>query len=84
LQIFKNNEFGEIRTVLIEDKPYVVGIDIAKALGYKDPNSAISRHCKGSVKHPVPTNSGEQQMNCIPEGDIYRLIINSELPSAQK
>lgn len=84
LQIFKNNEFGEIRVVEINKKPYAVGIDIAKALGYKDPNSAISRHCKGSVKHPVPTNSGEQQMNVISEGDIYRLVANSKLPSAEK
>lgn len=48
LQIFNNKEFGEIRVVEIEGKIYSVGIDIAKALGYKDPNSAISRHSKGS------------------------------------
>jgi len=45
--VFNNKEFGDVRTVIINNKPYVVGIDVAKALGYKDPNSAISRHCRG-------------------------------------
>lgn len=84
LQIFNNPEFGEIRTVRVDGKPYFVGIDIAKALGYKNPNDAITRHCKGCVKHAVPTKSGVQQMNVIPKGDIYRLAANSELPGAEK
>lgn len=85
LKIFQNNEFGEIRVVEINNKPYAVGIDIAKALGYKDPNSAISRHCRGWVKHPVIDILGrEQQINVIPEGDIYRLVANSKLPTSQK
>jgi len=87
LQIFKNNDFGEIRTLIIEDKPYFVGSDIAKALGYKRPNDAINQHCKCTVKHSIPHPQSKDKalkMNCIPEGDIYRLIINSELPSAEK
>lgn len=84
LQIFSNPKFGEIRIVEINNKPYAVGIDVARALGYKDPNSAITRHCKGSVKHPVPTTSGEQLMNVIPRGDIYRLAASSELPGAEE
>ncbi|NEZ46121.1 transporter [Clostridium niameyense] len=84
LQIFKHDQFGQIRWVKINEKDYAVGIDIAKALGYKNPNDAISRHCKGYVKHAVPTNSGVQQMNVIPEGDIYRLTAKSELPGAEK
>lgn len=84
LQIFKNKEFGEIRTILINDKPHFVGNDIAKPLGYKEPHKAISRHCKGVMKHPIPTKGGSQQMNCIPEGDVYRLIVNSELPGAEE
>lgn len=84
LQVFKNKEFGEIRTVLIKDKPYFVGNDVAVPLGYKEPHKAIARHCKGGTKHPIPTKGGIQQMNCIPEGDIYRLIANSELPEAEK
>lgn len=84
LQIFENEKFGKVRVIEIEGKPHFVGIDVAKALGYKDPNSAISRHCRGSVKHPVPTSSGEQRMNVITEGDIYRLAAKSELPGAEK
>ena len=53
LQIFKNEKFAEIRWVKVNNKDYAVGIDIAKALGYKKPNDAISRHCRGSVKHGV-------------------------------
>lgn len=85
LQIFKKEEFGQVRMVVIKGKPYAVGIDIAKALGYKDPNSAITRHCRGWVKRSVTDNLGrEQQMNVIPEWDIYRLAANSELPSAEE
>ena len=84
LQIFSNSEFGEIRTVEIEGNPYFVGIDIARTLGYSNPNDAVTRHCRGCVKHAVPTTSGSQQMNIIPEPDLYRLITNSKLPSAEK
>lgn len=44
LRIFKDEHFGQIRWVKINNKDYAVGIDIAKALGYKKPNDAISRH----------------------------------------
>lgn len=47
LQIFNSDEFGEIRTVEIDGKPYFVGADVAKALGYNNPRDAVSRHCKG-------------------------------------
>ncbi|MBZ9633149.1 Bro-N domain-containing protein [Clostridium sp. FP1] len=84
LQIFKNERFGEIRWIKVNEKDFAVGIDVARALGYKNPNDAIARHCKGYVKHAVPTNSGEQQMNVISEGDIYRLTAKSELPGAER
>lgn len=84
IQIFGSEEFGEIRTLLIKGKPYFVGNDVAGSLGYKEPHKAISRHCRGGMKHPILTNGGNQQMNCIPEGDIYRLIVNSELPNAEQ
>jgi prophage antirepressor-like protein len=83
MQVFNNPQFGQIRVVEIDEKPFFVGIDIAKNLGYKNPNDAITRHCRGYVKHAVPTESGVQQMNVIPEGDIYRLAARSELPSAE-
>ena len=57
LEIFKNEDFGEIRTLLINDKPYFCASDIAKILGYSNTRDAISRHCKGVVKSDIPTNS---------------------------
>lgn len=84
LQIFNNEEFGQVRTLEVNSKTYFVGIDIAKTLGYKNANDAITRHCKGCVKHVVPTKSGMQLMNVISEGDIYRLTAKSELPGAEK
>lgn len=84
LEIFKNEDFGEIRTLLINDKPYFCASDIAKVLGYSNTRDAISRHCKGVVKSDIPTNSGIQTVSFIPEGDIYRLIVKSKLPSAER
>lgn len=84
LQIFNSEEFGEIRTAEIDGKPYFVGTDVAKALGYNNPRDAVSRHCKGVVKRDTPTSSGIQSMSYINEGDLYRLIMKSKLPSAEK
>lgn len=84
LQIFKNDEFGEIRTVELEGKPYFCGKDVAGALGYAIPKDAIAAHCKGAVKHRTPTNGGIQELLFIPEGDLYRLIVSSKLPTAEK
>lgn len=84
LQIFNNEEFGEIRTVEVDGKPYFVGIDIARALGYSNPSKAIIQHCKGVTKLGIPSKGGKQETNCIPEGDLYRLITHSELESAER
>ncbi len=84
LQIFSNKQFGEIRTIEIEAKIYFVASDVARALGYKNTRDAILKHCKGVVKRDIPTNGGKQLMNVIPEGDLYRLVAHSELPSAEK
>lgn len=83
--ITKTNElFGEVRFVIIDEKQYAVGKDIALALGYVNPTKAVSVHCKGVSKMGIPTNGGIQDMKLIPEGDIYRLIIKSKLPQAEK
>lgn len=84
LQIFNNEEFGRVRTTQIDDKPYFVATDIANALGYTNPRDAVLRHCKGVVKRDTPTSSGTQQMSYITEGDVYRLIMKSKLPSAER
>lgn len=85
VETFTNELFGQVRALEIEGKPYAVASDIAKALGYKNANDAIIRHCKGIVKHDMVDRNGFTQiMNVIPEGDIYRLIIKSKLSSAEK
>lgn len=85
IQIFNSPEFGQIRTVTNDnEKVLFCGADIAKALGYKDTRHAITAHCKGGVKCPVLTNGGYQETTFIPEGDVYRLITHSKLPSAEE
>lgn len=84
LQIFNSPEFGDIRTVEIDGKPYFVANDVAKALGYVETAKAIRTHCKGVSEMDIPSNGGIQCMKVIPEGDIYRLIVRSKLPSAEK
>lgn len=84
LQIFKNEEFGEVRTVEIEGKPFFCGSDVAKALGYAIPSKAVNTHCKGVSKMEAPTNGGVQELLFIPEGDLYRLIVSSKLLTAEK
>lgn len=84
LKIFENREFGNIRTITIEDKPYFMASDVAKALGYARPNDAINQHCRAAVKCSTPISGKMQEVNFIPEGDIYRLIANSKLPTAEK
>nr|DAP38860.1 MAG TPA: repressor domain protein [Bacteriophage sp.] len=84
LQIFESSEFGKIRTVEIDGKPYFVATDVARALGYSNPRKAVNDHCKGVTKCDTPTSSGVQRMSYINEGDLYRLIMKSKLPSAEK
>lgn len=84
LQIFNNEKFGEIRTITKDDKTYFAGSDVAKALGYAIPHKAVQTHCKGVLKWNIPTNSGNQDVLFITEGDIYRLIMKSKLPSAEE
>lgn len=84
LQVFNNKEFGSIRTINIDGKPWFVANDIAKALGYSNARDAVSKHCKGVAKRDTPTSSGVQSVSYINEGDMYRLIMRSKLPSAQR
>ena len=44
LKIFNNDEFGRIRTLVIGGEPWLVGKDVAKALGYKDTSDALKKH----------------------------------------
>lgn len=82
---FTSDEFGTIRTVEQEGKVMFCGKDVATALGYKRPKDAIAAHCKGAAIHrPLQTEGGMQQARFITEGDLYRLVASSKLPSAQK
>ena len=77
LQIFENKEFGEIRMIEVDGRPYAVGVDIARALEYSNPSKAVIQHCKGITKLGIPSEGGIQETNVIPEGDIYRLIVKA-------
>lgn len=84
LKIFENPEFGEIRTIEENGNVLFCGADVARALGYARPNEAVAKHCKGTLKRRTPTAGGVQEMLFIPEGDVYRLITHSKLPSAER
>lgn len=84
--VFESKDFGKVRTVDIDNKIYFCGSDVAKALGYARPNDSISAHCRYTVKHSIPhpqSKNKEIEMLFISEGDVYRLIAHSKLPSAE-
>lgn len=62
-----------------------VARDVAVALGYAQNNlsTVLQRFCRGITKCDIPTSSGRQSMTIIPERDLYRLVLNSKLPSAE-
>ncbi|EMJ9284087.1 TPA: phage antirepressor KilAC domain-containing protein [Clostridioides difficile] len=87
LQIFEKLEFGQIRMVEVDKKPYFVATDIAKCLGYANTSKAINDHCRWVTKSYIPHPQNENkilEVNTIPESDMYRLIVNSKLPNAEK
>lgn len=84
MNVFESQEFGRIRIIQEKGKCLFCASDIARALGYKRPADAVTAHCKGSVIRRLPTAGGEQAVKFIPEGDVYRLIIHSKLPTAVK
>lgn len=84
IQEFFNEKFGTVRTVAIDDVIYFVASDIARALGYKNPQKAIRDHCKRVNESFIPSNGGEQKAKVIAKSDIYRLIVRSKLESADE
>lgn len=86
LQIFKNAEFGSIRTLQINGEPYFVGRDVAEILGYSNSRKAFADHVdeedKGVTK--CDTLGGTQEMTVINESGLYSLILGSKLPTARK
>ena len=85
LQIFKNDEFGEIRTVEISGEPWFVGKDVAEVLGYKDTADSIKKHVDDEDKLTRRfTDSGQsREMYIINESGLYSLILSSKLPNAK-
>ena len=80
-----NSEFGKLEILMEDGKELFPATECAKILGHVDPGKAVRNHCKGCVKRTVVDSMGRRQIvNYIPEGDLYRLIIRSRLPAAQK
>lgn len=87
LQIFNSEEFGEIRTVTIDNEPWFVGKDVAEALNYNEPHKAVQRHVEEDdrMKHPITDSSGRVQDTwLISESGLYALIFGSKLESAKR
>jgi len=93
LQIFNNSEFGKLGVLTIEGKSYFPATECARILGYAKPHNAIDRHCRGVAKRGGVSYTTNQygvtteqavEKNYIPEGDLYRLIIRSKLPAAER
>ena len=86
IKVFSNEEFGNIRTMTINDEPYFVGKDVAEILGYKNINDALIRHIEEEDKSDVVLHDGRQNRNMkiINESGLYSLILSSKLPSAKK
>ncbi|WP_087172051.1 BRO family protein [Gemmiger sp. An120] len=87
IQTYTNAAFGSVRVLYEDGKPLFCGADACKALGYSNQRDALNRHCRYVVKRDVPhpqSVSKTVTMNFLPEGDLYRLITHSKLPSAGK
>lgn len=86
LKAFTNSEFGELELLIIDGKEYFPATNCAKMLGYTNPQKAIKDHCRYLTKRSVPHPQNVDktiEMNFIPEGDLFRLITKSKLPSAE-
>lgn len=88
LQIFNNEELGEIRAIAIDNEPWFVGKDIAGILGYSNPRKAVIDHVDEEDKTDGVTIRDsigrEQNPICINESGLYSLILSSKLPTAKK
>lgn len=87
LRVFNNEEFGTIRTVMIDGEPWFVGKDVAEALGYTNPRDALSKHVDDEDKNTVAIRDGirgNPNVTVINESGVYSLILSSKLPNAKK
>ena len=90
LMIFNNPEFGEIRTVEVNGEPWLVGKDVARALGYANPRKALDDHVdledklQGDGVTIRDSMGREQHPTLINESGLYSLVLSSKLPGAKK
>lgn len=88
LQIFKNPEFGEIRTIEVKNEPWFVGKDVAEILGYAKPENAISAHVDEEDKTTTLIQGNgsnyKSKTTIINESGLYSLVLSSKLPTAKK
>ena len=86
MEIFKNPEFGAIRAVEVDGEPWLVGKDVALALGYKNPQEAIRNHVDAEDKgvSEILTPGGIQKLPIINESGLYSLVLSSKLPKAKQ
>lgn len=85
LTIFRDDRFGEVRTITIEGEPWFVGKDVAEVLGYKEPSKAVRERVDPEDKgvSDLDTPGGIQRTVIINESGLYSLILSSKLPSAK-
>lgn len=86
IQVFKNAEFGSVRTIELDGESWFVGKDVATALGYTNPRDALSKRVDAEDKGVAncDTLGGEQQVAVINESGLYSLILSSKLPKAKE
>lgn len=90
LQVFKNQEFGSVRTLTLNDEPWFVGKDVAEALGYKNTKDALAKHVDSEDKEILKSqnatleNIPNRGVTVVNESGLYSLVLSSKLPSAKK
>lgn len=87
IQIFKNEEFGEVRTVFENEDVWFVGVDVANVLGYTNTRKALADHVDNEDKNTVTIRDGikgNPNKTIINESGLYSLVLSSKLPSAKK
>lgn len=86
LQIFQNKEFGEVRSLVINNEPWFVGKDVAEALGYKNSKNAVPTHVdeEDKLSTQIEYTGQKRNVTVINESGLYSLILSSKLPNAKK
>lgn len=86
MKAFNNSEFGQVRTIVLDNEPWLIGKDVAEALGYKDPNQAIRKNVDTDdrLTRLIDGLGQKRNMVLINESGLYALILSSKLSTAKK